>query len=384
MNDHVDDDLNDNDNIGVDEYDDDRLDFRIERVSSSINHQRIRKSLNAKEDESFDDVKKKINKLEEQQIIYGRCEDGSSMYDSDTSDENDGEIPERVVKNISDTLTNKVEKEKGIEEEVDEEIRLRVGMVQQLYCSFQREQETNVCEDLDYNSIKSMNIYMSSILFQSKLGYLYDKVLDKSQIEANKMTMITVIPIDTDDSNSNEVCDFLRDISLHGPSSKMKLCQIYALRYAPTFLLRAVIDQMENFQRQRNCINSAAVMNKWTDINCTDTGYNVNPTLNKTPFKDLAINSLALNIILDPVFLRYRALTFGPYQAIENQLEEWRALSMISSCGTHVFFHESSSSILRTPALINDKKINLIHTNQIICYYMIIYRMYLRQFSILL
>merc|ERR1712238_5467 len=105
VNDHVDDDLDDNDNIGVDEYDDDRLDFRIGRVSSSINHQRIRKSLNAKEDESFDDVKKKMDKLEEQQIIYGRCEDGSSMYDSDTSDENDGEIPERVVKNISDTLT---------------------------------------------------------------------------------------------------------------------------------------------------------------------------------------------------------------------------------------------------------------------------------------
>ena len=106
------------------------------------------------------------------------------------------------------------------------------------------------------------------------------------------------------------------------PSGKMKLCQIYALRYAPTFLLRAVIDQMENFQRQRNCINSTAVMNKWTDINCTDTGYNVNPTLNGTPFKDLAIYSLALNILLDPVFLRYRAFTFGPYQAIENQLEE--------------------------------------------------------------
>ena len=141
---------------------------------------------------------------------------------------------------------------------------------------------------------------------------------------------------------------------------------------------------MENFQCQRNCINSTAVMNKWTDINCTDTGYNVNLTLNGTPFKDLAIYSLALNILLDPVFLRYRAFTFGPYQAIENQLEEWRALSMISSCGIHVFFHESSSSILRTPALINDKKINLIHTNQIVYYYMIIYRMYLRQFSILL
>merc|ERR1712238_316259 len=59
VNDHADDDLDDNDNIGVDEYDDDRLDFRIERVSSSINHQRIRKSLSAKEDESFGDVKKK-------------------------------------------------------------------------------------------------------------------------------------------------------------------------------------------------------------------------------------------------------------------------------------------------------------------------------------
>jgi len=75
----------------------------------------------------------------------------------------------------------------------------------------------------------------------------------------NEWNNKTEVPIDTDDSNSNEVCDFLRDISLHGPSSKMKLCQIYALRYAPTFLLRAVIDQMENFQRQRNCINSAAV-----------------------------------------------------------------------------------------------------------------------------